>query len=236
MAQKDWSESLRKKFFFAKQIKMPRSERRERVSGELKRILRYYFAASWTGEGDSFGHSQYVVSYTVLLAKAVGIEDLHSLAHIERGALLHDVGKLFIPDSILQKPTPLTLMEKTIIREHPLMGYKMLKGFNFFSTATRIVLYHHEHYDGRGYPFGLAGEEIPLEARIFALADTLDAITSDRPYRRGKTFKEALSEIEQGYGSQFDPQIVDVFLSIPEEVWWEVRTRTFTSLRLLTIH
>lgn len=168
---------------------------------------------------DTLGHSQSVASYTLLLTKALGIEDREFLTDIVRGALLHDIGKIAVSESILRKIDPLTAMEKEIIKDHPILGYVILEGFDFLRKAAQVVLFHHEHYDGRGYPYGLAGEEIPLEARIFSLADTLDAYTSDRAYRKGKTFDEAVREIDKCRGSQFDPLIVDVFFSIPKEKW-----------------
>jgi len=150
--------------------------------------------------------------------------------------LLHDVGKIGIPEFILRKASSLTEREKGILEEHPLLGYEMLEEFDFLRKAAHVVLYHHEKYDGSGYPFGLIEEEIPVEARIFSLADTLDAITSDRPYRKGKSFEEALREMEKYRGSQFDPVLLDSFLSIPVEKWQDIKVKTLASLRLPHIH
>lgn len=172
---------------------------------------------------DTIGHSQLVARYTLLLAKSLGIEEREVLIAIERGALLHDIGKIGIPESILRKPGALTCRERKIVKEHPLFGYEMIEEFDFLKKATQVVLYHHEHFDGRGYPYGLAGEGIPLEARIFALADTLDAMTSDRPYRKAGSFEKALEEIEKYSGTQFDPLLVDTLLSIPVEKWQEIK-------------
>jgi HD-GYP domain-containing protein (c-di-GMP phosphodiesterase class II) len=171
-----------------------------------------------------------------LLTKALGVEDKSFLINIERGALLHDIGKIGIPESILRKAGPLTKKEKEITQQHPLLGYEMIEEFDFLKRAALVVLFHHERYDGCGYPYGLAGEEIPLEARIFALADTLDAITSDRPYSRAKSFPEAYREVEKSQGSQFDPQLADVFLSIPVEKWQRIKAKTQISLPSLIIH
>jgi putative nucleotidyltransferase with HDIG domain len=195
-----------------------------------------HFIAATDDNEDTVGHSQFVAGYTLLLTKELGIEDRSFLVDIERGALLHDIGKIGIPDSILKKKGPLTAIEREIIKDHPLLGYKLIEGFSFLQRASQVVLYHHEHFSGQGYPYGLAGEDIPLEARIFSLADTVDAITSDRPYRKGRSFEAARQEVERYSGSQFDPQLVEVFLSIPEERWQKAKLDTLRNLRLPTIH
>lgn len=195
-----------------------------------------YLIAATDGNEDTVGHSQLVARYTLLLTKALGVDDRAFSVEIERGAFLHDVGKIGIPDSILRKPGPLTDKEREIIKEHPFLGYEMVEEFMFLQKASRVVLFHHESYDGQGYPYGLKGEEIPLEARIFAIADTLDAITSDRPYRKGKSFRVAFDEIERVRGTQFDPNIVDAFLSVPEEKWQQIKLETEQSLSTLSIH
>lgn len=177
------------------------------------------------------GHSRFVAVYSVLLAGALGIRDVRALRAIERGALLHDIGKMGVPEAILNKVGPLTAVEREIIRDHPVIGYKMIEEFGFLKEAAEIVLCHHERFDGRGYPRGLAGDEVPLGARIFALADTLDAITSDRPYRRGKSFEAAFQEIERSSGSQFDPRIVDGFLSVPRRTWERAKAETWGLVR-----
>lgn len=190
-----------------------------------------YFLASTDSSEEDLGHSRFVAAYTVLLTQAAGITNRRYLADIERGALLHDLGKIGIPESILQKEGPLSPEEMEIIKYHPLIGFAMIEEFSFLQGAAEIVLFHHERYDGSGYPFGLAGAEIPLSARIFALADTLDAITSNRPYRRGRTFEEALREIEKCCGTQFDPELVDVMLEIPVEKWVKVKEKVLGSLQ-----
>lgn len=187
-------------------------------------------AAANRHEGN-LGHSRFVAVYSVLLAGALGIRDPHALRCIERGALLHDIGKMGVPAAILNKVGPLTTIEREIIRDHPVLGFKIVEEFDFLKEAAEIVLCHHERFDGRGYPRGLAGDEIPLGARIFALADTMDAITSDRPYRRGRSFEEAFREIELSSGSQFDPRIVDGFMSVPRRTWEKARAETRGSLR-----
>ena len=182
-----------------------------------------YLIAATDGNEDTVGHSQLVAHYALVLARQMGLTQPHFLLDLERGALLHDIGKIAIPETILRKPGALTKTEKNIIKEHPLVGYELIKNYEFLKKAADIVLYHHERYDGQGYPYGLKGEEIPLAARIFSVADTLDAITSDRPYRRGQSFLVACEEIEKEKGSQFDPQVVEAFFEIKEKTWLEIK-------------
>lgn len=190
-----------------------------------------YLIALTDDNEDNVGHSQSVAAYSLLLAKAMCIEDENFLLDLERGALLHDIGKIGLPASILCKPDFLTPLEREIIKEHHLLGYLLLQEYPFLEGAAEVVLYHHEWFNGQGYPFGLKGDEIPLAARIFALADTLDAITSDRPYRPGRNFEASASEIENGSGSQFDPAIVDIFLSIPVDKWQKARLEALRLFR-----
>ena len=195
-----------------------------------------YLIAATDGNEDTIGHSQLVARYSLLLTKAMGLEDRIFSAEIERGALLHDIGKIGIPDSILRKAGPLTDKEREIIEEHPYVGYEMVEEFPFLHKASQVVLFHHESYDGLGYPYGLKGEEIPLEARIFTIADTLDAITSDRPYRKGHSFRMALDEIGRVSGTQFDPTIVNAFLSVPEERWQQIKAEMEQSHSMYSLH
>ncbi|MEW5900207.1 MAG: HD domain-containing phosphohydrolase [Acidobacteriota bacterium] len=195
-----------------------------------------HFIAATDDNEDTVGHSQFVANYTLLLARELGIEDARFLVDIERGALLHDIGKIGIPEFILRKKGPLSLIEREIIKDHPLLGFKLIEGFSFLEKPAEVVLCHHEHFDGKGYPYGLAGEQIPLEARIFSIADTVDAITSDRPYRKGRDFEDARREVERFSDSQFDPQLVEVFLSITPERWQRAKLETLRTLRLPTIH
>jgi putative nucleotidyltransferase with HDIG domain len=171
------------------------------------------------------GHSKRVTAYTIALAQAMGLES-DELRIIARGAFLHDIGKIATPDSILLKPGKLTDEEMAIMKEHCERGYEMVRKIPFLREAAEIVHAHQERFDGTGYPRGLRGEEIPLGARIFSIADSLDAMTSDRPYRKGSTFAAAKEEIVRCAGTQFDPQIVEVFLAMPNETWSELRTQT----------
>ncbi len=174
-------------------------------------------------DSETEGHSKRVTAYTIALARAMGIGS-DQIKVIARGAFLHDIGKMAIPDAILRKPGKLTLAEQNLMREHCERGYNILRKIPFLAEASEIVYAHQEHFDGRGYPRGLRGNDIPIGARIFAIADTLDAITSDRPYRGAKSFDIARLEILRCSGTQFDPAIVEVFLKIPNELWIELRT------------
>jgi putative nucleotidyltransferase with HDIG domain len=174
-------------------------------------------------DSETEGHSKRVTAYTIALARAMGISP-GEIKVIARGAFLHDIGKMAIPDEILRKPGKLTPEEQEVMREHCARGYQMLRKIPFLSEAAEIVFSHQEHYDGSGYPSGLHGAEIPVGARIFAIADTLDAITSDRPYRVARTFDAAREEILRCSGTQFDPAVVEVYLRIPNELWLELRT------------
>ena len=157
-------------------------------------------------------HSQRVQRYAIELAQAIQPEFGSDLS-AQYGFLLHDVGKIGIPDNILQKPRPLTEAEERLMRTHTILGEQMLGGVAFLRGAgLKIVRHHHERWDGQGYPDGMAGEEIPLGARIFSVADALDAITSDRPYRKARTWEFARVEITDESGRQFDPAVVDAFL------------------------
>lgn len=165
------------------------------------------------------GHSRRVAAYALLLADALHVQDQEMREAIEWGALLHDVGKIGVPDAILHKRSALSDQEWVVMKQHPEIGYQILQNISYLKPAFAIVRYHHERWDGTGYPFGLRGTEIPLPARIFALADTLDAITTERPYRRAQAFEPAFQEITRMSGTQFDPQIVQAFMTISQEAW-----------------
>jgi putative nucleotidyltransferase with HDIG domain len=174
-------------------------------------------------DSETEGHSKRVTAYTIALARAMGISPAE-IKVIARGAFLHDIGKMAIPDEILRKPAALTPEEQEVMREHCTRGFNILRKIPFLSEAAEIVFSHQEHYDGTGYPTRLRGGEIPIGARIFAVADTLDAITSDRPYRKASSFDAARQEILRCSGTQFDPSVVEVFLKIPNELWHELRS------------
>jgi putative nucleotidyltransferase with HDIG domain len=174
-------------------------------------------------DSETEGHSKRVTAYTIALARAMGISPA-DIKVIARGAFLHDIGKMAIPDDILRKPGKLTPEEQEIMREHCTRGYHMLRKIPFLAEAAEIVFSHQEHFDGSGYPGGLRGAEIPVGSRIFMVADTLDAITSDRPYRRARSFDAAREEILRCSGTQFDPAVVEVFLKTPNELWQELRS------------
>jgi len=175
---------------------------------------------------ETLGHSQTVAKYSQALARLLGMEEQDDLENIRRGALLHDIGKIAIPDEILKKPGPLSPEEWTKIRLHPSLGYGLVKEIKLVKEVGHIILYHHEHYDGTGYPKGLKKDRIPVEARIFALADALDAITAPRPYRKPSDFAAAKKEIVRHSGTQFDPKAVEAFASLDPEKWERIRFET----------
>src|SRR5246500_335711 len=173
-------------------------------------------------DAETEGHSRRVTAYTIAIARAMGIPK-EQIAVIARGAFLHDIGKMAIPDVILRKPGPLNPDEVSIMKEHSFRGYDVLRRIPFLQEAAEIVYAHQEKYDGSGYPRGLKGEEIPLGARIFSIADTLDAMTSDRPYRAAQSYQAAREEIERWSGRQFDPNVVRTFLDMKEHIWDDLR-------------
>src|SRR2546425_6693941 len=171
---------------------------------------------------DTAGHSRRVSLYCLELARPMGCSN-EQLKEIARGAYLHDIGKIGIPDAILLKPGKLTEQEMAIMQTHARIGYELVHRIAFLAPAAEIVLTHQERYDGTGYPQRLSKNQIPIGSRIFAVADTLDAMTSDRPYRRALPFSAAREEIIRESGRQFDPEVVKVFLSLPQTVWEEIR-------------
>jgi putative nucleotidyltransferase with HDIG domain len=173
-------------------------------------------------DAETEGHSRRVTAYTIAIARKMGLSK-EDISVIARGAFLHDIGKMAIRDDILRKPGKLTEEEMAIMMEHCYLGYKIISRIPFLAEAAEIVYSHQERFDGLGYPRGLKGEEIPLGARIFAIADTLDAMRSDRPYRKAQSIEAARKEIELWSGRQFDPAIVKVFLEMPDNIWEDLR-------------
>jgi len=173
-------------------------------------------------DAETEGHSRRVTAFTIAIAKNMGLPQ-EQIPTIARGAFLHDIGKLAIPDAILRKPAKLTPDEMSIMQEHCYKGYQIVKKIPFLADACDIIYSHQERYDGTGYPRGLKGKEIPLGARIFSVADTLDAITVDRVYRPKQTYQAAREEIKRWSGRQFDPDVVNAFLEMPEKLWEDLR-------------
>ncbi len=213
-------------------------QRTAELSGALRQLQQSYDhtlealgGALDLKDAETEGHCQRVTAITISIAQAMQV-DPKLLPQIARAAFLHDIGKMAIPDRILRKPGPLTDEERKVMRRHCEIGHSMLVKIPFLREPAEIVLAHQEFYDGTGYPRGLRGEEIPLGARIFAVADTLDAMTSDRPYRRALSVSAAREEIKRCSGTQFDPKVVEVFLSLPEQHWLELRENTATPFRL----
>jgi len=175
------------------------------------------------------GHSRRVVEYTSRLAEKIGL-DKETIKDIRRGALIHDIGKIGVPDAVLHKPGVLDDKERIIIERHPQAGYNMLSGIPYLREEIQIVICHQEKWDGTGYPYGLRGEVIPIGARLFAIADTFDALTSDRPYRQGCPYETARKIIEKESGRQFDPKVVDAFLAVPADEWMQIRTQVMEEI------
>lgn len=202
---------------------------RKRIELTYDETLEALGAALDLRDTETAGHSLRVTRYCLEMAKVMGSSN-EQLRHITRGAYLHDIGKIGVPDSILLKEGKLTAEETAAMQKHARIGYDLVSRIAFLAPAAEIVLTHQERFDGTGYPQGLMGDEIPLGARIFAVADTLDAMTSDRPYRRALPFAAAREEIIRETGRQFDPEVVRAFLSIPQEVWDRIR-REVASVR-----
>jgi len=173
-------------------------------------------------EHETEHHSKRVASYALLLAKAHGIDDEEKLNFIYWGGLLHDIGKIGIPDNILLKPGKLNNEEWAVMKKHVVIGYQILKGINFLKPALPLILHHHEWWNGKGYPMGLREREIPVEARIFSVVDAFDAMTSDRPYRSAMPYEKAIKELIRMSGIQFDPDVVNTFVKIPREKLVEI--------------
>jgi putative two-component system response regulator len=192
------------------------------VMGEINLAYEHTLAALIRAldarEKEVGSHSERVMAYARLLAEAAGIEE-RGRSILAKGALLHDIGKIGVSDNILLKPGKLDVAEWEVMRLHPTTGFEILAGIRYFSGAAELVLSHHERFDGAGYPHGLSGQAIPISARIFSLVDTLDAMTSDRPYRKALSYQAVRDEVVACSGKQFDPELVEIFLAIPKTSW-----------------
>jgi putative two-component system response regulator len=187
--------------------------------------LKALTAALETRDLETHGHSERVVTYSLRLGREYGL-DKRRMKALEFGSLLHDIGKIGVPDLILRKPAKLTEEEWVLMKEHPLHGQQILRGIEFLEGAARVVAQHHEKWNGSGYPLGLSGEEIDLCARIFSVADAFDAMTSDRVYRKGKSYEAAATELDEWAGRQFDPLVVEAFHRVPKSDWDELHERS----------
>jgi len=175
------------------------------------------------------GHSRRVVEYTARIAQEMGVPE-DEIAVMRRGALIHDIGKIGVPDAVLLKPGKLTPEEREVIERHPQAGYDMLCDIPYLEKEIQIVLGHQERWDGKGYPRSQKGEEIILGARIFMIADTFDALTSDRVYRKGCTYEKAREIIEGESGKQFDPSAVEAFSAVPADEWTQIREKVMEAI------
>ncbi len=175
-------------------------------------------AALGLKDPESEEHCRRVAENGVRLGRKLDLAG-EALQDLEWGAYLHDIGKIGVPEHILLQPTPLSESQREVIRRHPAMGYRLLQRIRFLAGAREVVLYHHERYDGSGYPYGLRGDEIPLAAKVFAVVDAVDAMTSRRPYRKSLSLSAAISEVRAQTGRHFDPGVVETFLSIPVTEW-----------------
>ncbi len=213
-------------------------ERTAQLSGALVQLEQSYDdtlealgSALDLKDAETEGHCQRVTAFTISIAKAMPVPNNY-LPVLARAAFLHDIGKMAIPDRILRKPGPLDNDEKQIMRTHCEIGYNMLIRIPFLRDAAEIVLAHQEFFNGTGYPRGLKEAQIPLGARIFTVADSLDAMISDRPYRKALPMSHAREEIRRCGGTQFDPKVVEVFLSIPDQHWIDLRQSLGSPFRL----
>ncbi len=195
------------------------------LENAYRSTLKALTAALETRDAETHGHSERVVSFSLRLGREYGLSGSKMRA-LEFGSLLHDIGKIGVPDAILRKPAKLTDEEWVRMREHPRHGQQILRGIKFLEGAARVVAQHHEKWDGSGYPLGLKAEEIDVCARIFAVADAFDAITSDRVYREGRSYEAAARELDEWSNQQFDPTVVEAFHRVPKEDWEELRRRS----------
>ncbi len=199
----------------------------EEIENSYRMTLKALVQALETRDSETHGHSERVVTFSLRLGHELGL-DKDALRNLELGALLHDIGKIGVPDAILRKPAALTPEEWDKMRLHPQHGQTILRNIPFLEGATQLVAQHHEKWDGTGYPYGLRGEDIDIGARIFSVVDAFDAMVSDRVYRRGCSYENALEELERCAGTQFDPLVVAAFKVIPKEDWDILRERSLS--------
>jgi len=197
-------------------------ERTRRLEESSEQIIKALGTALDLRDSGTAGHSLRVCLYALELARVMGCGD-DQIQDLMRGAFLHDIGKMAIPDVILMKPGPLTPEERRVMQSHVRIGHGFISNVTSLQAAAELTLCHHERYDGSGYPQGLRGEAIPVQARIFAVVDAFDAMTSQRPYRSPMTFAAAIAELQREAGSQFDPQAVAAFLRVPHETWRQIQ-------------
>lgn len=199
----------------------------EEVENSYRTTLKALVQALETRDFETHGHSERVVTFSLRLGHEIGL-DKDALRNLELGALLHDIGKIGVPDAILRKPAALNEEEWNKMKLHPQHGQQILRNIPFLECAAHLVAQHHEKWDGTGYPYGLRGEDIDLSARIFAVVDAFDAIISDRVYRPGRPYRDAVEELERFAGTQFDPLVVEAFKNVPQEDWETLRARSLT--------
>ncbi len=223
---------------YQKELENKVAERTQELQDALEKLdntytftLRALVTALDTRDEETQGHSMRVVHYTLKIARLMGITDPNISKVLEYGALLHDIGKIGIPDAILRKPGKLTTDEWVIMKQHPKIGYEILNRIEFLEEASIMVLHHHENFNGNGYPSGLKEEEIPIGSRIFAVADTMDAMTSDRPYRKALPLDAVSSELKKFSGQQFDPQVVEAFHTFSLDDWGRLRNQLDEQIR-----
>ncbi|HUF04698.1 MAG TPA: HD domain-containing phosphohydrolase [Aridibacter sp.] len=202
----------------------------EDIENSYRVTLKALVQALETRDFETHGHSERVVTFSLRLGHELGLSH-DALRDLELGALLHDIGKIGVPDAILRKPSKLTEQEWEKMKLHPVHGYRILRNIPFLGGAARVVFQHHERWDGTGYPSRLKGETIDIGARIFAVIDAFDAMISDRVYRRGRPYEEAVKELDACAGSQFDPLIVEAFRNVPREDWDFLRERSVKTKR-----
>ena len=200
------------------------------LEDSYRMTLKALAAALETRDHETHGHSERAVSFSLRLGRELQLSG-EQMRALEFGSLLHDIGKIGVPDAILHKPAKLDDEEWVSMRQHPVHGQQILQSIEFLGGAARVVGQHHEKWDGTGYPLGLRGAEIDLNARIFAVADAFDAITSDRVYRTGRSYEVAAAELNEYAGQQFDPEVVAAFRRIPCEEWDELRELSFRQWR-----